>query len=417
MVRLLEDAPMKRVLNSSLFLICIFLLANPVTAGQVTINALGGLQQGTWLQLEFKAEVAGFTTDHPLEEFITELANNLDAEVMQVDANHVEIRKYYSQADLELKFLASGGKLTSYQHGVSESTAAEVKRILENKINALGTGDAKVNILTGMNNVPQYIRVELAGTDMKQAQEIVGKQGKFEIRVQTTGNLTEHVLYGDTITSVQKSSQEPAGSDNWGVGFTLSESGADAFRAAAIKYGATTDPANHNLILLLDNTTVYSAPLSVDLAGKLQSETIRQLYASTGTGRSGTQQATNLEIHLRGGALPVDVTIAGSGDVSTPPEERYTIVAIPAVILVLAIIAGVGIMQYRKQGKKTGGNHGQTAPAESGQGICTRCGHTTDTSSRYCMVCGNSLDTTPATGIKPDIGRDGFNRDFKGKER
>ena len=51
-----------------------------------------------------------------------------------------------------------------------------------------GTKDAKVNTLTGMNNVARYIRVELAGVDMKQAQEIVGKQGKFEIRVQTTGN-------------------------------------------------------------------------------------------------------------------------------------------------------------------------------------------------------------------------------------
>ena len=202
---------------------------------------------------------------------------------MLVDANHLEIRKYYSQADLEPKFIASGGKITSYQPGVSKATAEDVKRILENKINTLGTKDAKVNTLTGMNNVARYIRVELAGVDMKQAQDIVGKQGKFEIRVQTTGNQTEHVLSGETITSVQTPSQEPPGSDKWGVGFTLSEGGAAAFRAAAIKYGATADPANHNLIMLLDNKTVYSAPLSEDLAGKLQSENIRQLFASTGS--------------------------------------------------------------------------------------------------------------------------------------
>ena len=75
--------------------------------------------------------------------------------------------------------------------------------------------------------------------------------------------------------------------------------------------------------MLLDNTSVYSAPLSDDLAAKLQSDSIRQLYASTGTGKVGTQQATNLEIHLRAGALPVDVTIAGSGGVSAPLGERY----------------------------------------------------------------------------------------------
>ena len=72
-----------------------------------------------------------------------------------------------------------------------------------------------------MNNVARYIRVELAGVDMKQAQEIVGKQGKFEIRIQTTGNQTEHVLSGETITSVQTPSQEPPGSDKWGCWFYL----------------------------------------------------------------------------------------------------------------------------------------------------------------------------------------------------
>jgi len=306
------------------------------------------LQQGAWLQLEFKAEVVGFTNDRPLEEFITELTKTLDAEVVQVDANHLEIRKYYSQAELEPKFLAAGGTLTSYNQGVSKSTAEDVKRILENKINTLGTKDAKVNTLTGMNNVARYIRVELAGVDMKQAQEIVGKQGKFEIRVETTGNLTEHVLSGDTITSVQMPSQEPPGSDRWGVGFTLSDTGAAAFRTAAIKYGATADPDNHNLIMLLDNKTVYSAPLSQDLAGKLQSENIRQLFASTGSGKYGTQQATNLEIHLRAGALPVDVTIAGSGGVSAPLGERYKMMALLAGIFALITVGFVIYYRYRE---------------------------------------------------------------------
>jgi len=318
--------------------------------GNLATNLQYGLdlQQGTWLQLEFQAEVVGFTNDLPLEEFITELTKDLDTEVLQVDANHLEIRKYYSQADLEPKFLAAGGTLTSYQQGVSKSTADDVKRILENKINTLGTKDAKVNTLTGMNNVARYIRVELAGVDMKQAQEIVGKQGRFEIRVQTTGNLTEHVLSGDTITSVQNPSQEPPGSDRWGVGFTLSDTGAAAFRAAAIKYGATTDPENHNLIMLLDNETVYSAPLSEDLAGKLQAENIRQLFASTGSGKYGTQQATNLEIHLRAGALPVDVNIAGSGGVSAPMGERYKMMALLAGIFTLITVGLVIFYRYRE---------------------------------------------------------------------
>jgi preprotein translocase subunit SecD len=318
--------------------------------GHLATNLQYGLdlQQGSWIQLEFKGEVVGFTTDEPVDTFIANLTKQADAEVVQVDATHLEIRKLYSQADLEPIFTAAGGKITSYSQGVSKSTADSVKRVLENKINSLGTKDAKVNTLTGFNNVGRYIRVEMAGVDMKQAQEIVGKQGKFEIRIQTTGNTTEHVVSGDAITSVQVPSQEPAGSDKWGVAFTLSEEGATAFQNAAIKYGATDDPANHYLAMLLDNKTVYSAPLSTDLAGKLKTEKTRQLYASTGAGKSGSQQATDLEIHLRAGALPVDVTIAGSGGTSAPLGERYKTMALLAGILALITVGFVIYYRYRE---------------------------------------------------------------------
>src|SRR5512139_1617783 len=86
------------------------------------------LQQGAWIQLDMRAEVVGYTTDRQLDEFISNLSTSLDAEVLPVDANHLEIRKYFSQSDLESRFSAAGGKITSYQPGVSKSTAESVKR-------------------------------------------------------------------------------------------------------------------------------------------------------------------------------------------------------------------------------------------------------------------------------------------------
>lgn len=320
--------------------------------GNIATNLQYGLdlQHGAWIQLELKGEVVGFTTDRPMDDFLTNLSKAADAEVILIDESHLEIRKSYTQEELNPFFESAGGEITTYNVGVSKSTADTVKRILESKINAIGTKDAKVNTLTGFNNVARYIRVELAGVDMKQAQDIVGKQGKFEIRVQTTGNETEHVLSGDTITSVQLPSQEPPGSDKWGVSFTLSDAGATAFQEAAIKYGATADPENHNLIMLLDNETVYSAPLSDDLAVQLQTQKIRQLYASTGTGKYGSSQASELEIHLRAGALPVDVSIAGSGGTSAPLGERYKAMALLAGILALITVGFVIYYRYREPG-------------------------------------------------------------------
>jgi len=306
------------------------------------------LQQGAWLQLEFRAEVIGFTTDRPLTEFINDLNKKLDTDVILIDQNHLEIRKYYLQPELETALDSVGGKLTSYQQGVSKTTADNVKRILETKINTLGTKDTKVNTLTGLNNVARYIRVELAGVTMNQAQEIVGKQGKFEIRIQTVGNQTEHILYGDKITSVSPVQKFGAGSDTYSVGFTLNEAGAAAFREATVKYGATVDPANHHLIMLLDNKTVYSAPLAQDLAGKLQAEDVRQLSATTGAGTYGEQAAQNLEIHLHAGALPVDVSVAGSGSVSATLGEHFKQMCIIAGLLAILTVGLVIYYRYRE---------------------------------------------------------------------
>jgi len=318
--------------------------------GKLVTNLQYGLdlQKGAWLQMELNAEVVGYDTSLPLDTFITNLNKELDTDVVVVDENHLEIRKPFTQQELDAAFMKAGGNLTTYKQGVSKSTADTIKRTLENKINTLGTKDARVNVITDLSGVTRYIRVELAGVDMNEAQEVVGKQGKFEIRIVTTGNETEHVLYGDSITSVGNPSQESASSKVWGVSFTLSEEGAQAIRDASIKYGAVTDPTKHNLIMLLDNEQVYSAPLSSDLASKMAQGEVRQLYASTGSGTAGLNDATNLEIHLRAGALPVDVTVAGSGSVSATLGDHFKWMCVLAGIFAILTVGCVIYFRYRE---------------------------------------------------------------------
>ena len=320
-------------------------IAPRIEDGKFTTNLQYGLdlQEGTWLQMEFKAVVAGFQPDQAPEEFAKSVQDRVDAEVYLLDKDRLELRKPVTREDLEAIFSASGGRLTSYEQGVSRQTAEEVKRILENKLNALGTKDARVNPLVGLSGVSHYIRVELAGVSLSQAKEIVGKQGKFEIRIHTTGNETEHVLYGDSITTVGVPSHDSPGSPVWGVSFTLNQDGAEKLQKAAIRTGAVTKPEDHYLDMLLDGKVVYSAPLSPDLAAKLAQEPIRQLYASTGTGNAGLDAARNLEIHLRAGALPVDVVVAGSGFVPAELSDYFKMMC--AVAFIAAAIA-VGIVIY-----------------------------------------------------------------------
>lgn len=308
------------------------------------------LDGGSWIQLEFQSAIATFKSDLTVDEFVTQLRTKLDAEVFLVDENTVEVRKNISEQELREVFSELKTELVSYNPGVTKETGEDVKRILENKINSLGTRDAKVYVITALNGISRYIRIEMAGVSMGEAQEIVGKQGKFEIRIHTTGNETEHVLFGDAIQSVANPAQTPPNSDNWGVSFVISKSAGEDLRQAAIKSGATRSPEGHNLDMILDGKVVYSAPLSPDLAVELQSKPTTNLLASTGYGEEGREQAKLLEIHLRNGALPVGVSIAGSGSVSPELGDQFKFWSVLAGIFALVAVAISVYYRYREPG-------------------------------------------------------------------
>ncbi len=322
----------------------IILFPHPGPSGIDTNLQFGlDLSGGSWIQLEFESAVVTFTTSQSVDLFVSDLKKKLDADIILVDSDKIEIHKDVSEEKLRQIFSENNAELISYNQGVTKETADDIKRIMENKINSLGTRDAKVYVITGLNGISRYIRIEMAGVSMSQAQEIVGKQGKFEIRIVTTGNQTEHVIFGDAIKSVANPAQTPPNSNNWGVSFVMRPEGAEAFRQAAIKYGAVNDPNNHDLQMMLDGTLVYSAPLSSDLAGTLQSKSSPDLIASTGSGESGKEQARMLEIHLRNGALPVEVRIAGSGSVSPELGDQFKMWCLLAGIFAL-IAVGISVL-------------------------------------------------------------------------
>ena len=128
----------------------------------------------------------------------------------------------------------------------------------------------------------------------------------------------------------------------------MSDQGAEAFRQACIQYGAVDKPEAHPLLMILDNVTVYNAPLNPQLAQKLKTGPERQLIATTGAGDSGLQEAMKLEIHLRAGALPVDVTIAGSGTVPALMGEQFKLMSLLSGILALLTVGIVVLVRYRE---------------------------------------------------------------------
>ena len=271
------------------------------------------------------------------------LENNLNAEVLPIPGDFIrfEIRKGVTEDELNAVLAPVDGNVDMFREGVTEETRDLTKQILDNKLNTLGLKEIPIRTV-GDN----YILIDLAGVDITTAREIASKPGKFEIRIQVKGNETAHVLYGDQITSVGVPEQERG--EAWGVSFTISDKGAAALRDAAIKYGAVTNPGEHLLNMYLDERLVFSAPLAPELARNIQSVPVRNLVSTTGQGEEGKTRSKELQVHLRAGALPVDVEVIGSGQVSAELGEKFKEQVAIAGIFTLFVVAFVVYLRYRQ---------------------------------------------------------------------
>ncbi len=280
---------------------------------------------------------------------INYLKKNLDADVqlnVAVAPVRYEIRTNITRESLNALLAPVGGRVPAgedaFVMGVSRETVDETKKVLDSKLNRLGLQDIKVRVVDN-----KYILIDLAGMDVAAAQEVVGKPGKFEIRIQTENNESMHVLYGDAVETVDIPQGERNG--GWGVPFVLSEEGAMTFQKAAIDAGATKRPEDHYISMYLDKDEIFSAPLAPELASSLQKAPSRSMQATVGGGDAGSTKAKELYIHLREGALPVNVEVVGSGQVSAALGRQFKLQMVIAGLIALLAVAGMIFYRYRER--------------------------------------------------------------------
>jgi preprotein translocase subunit SecD len=282
----------------------------------------------------------------------TYLADTLKTEVIPTlvsDGVEYEIRTAITQEELEALMEKVGGSIVTdingdpvYKEGVTTETRDLTKEILSDKLNSIGLKDIPVKTVG-----EDYILIDFAGIDLATAKNIAEKPGKFEIRIVTQGNESKHVLYGDEIESVSiVGYHEDQG--QWYVPFTLTDAGAQALQEIAIETGATQDPMSHNLVMYLDENEVYSAPLSYSAADKLEQAPIYSWQASTGADEESKTRAEELQIHLRAGALPVNVELMGSGHVDASLGQQFKTQAVIAGMIALLAVAFVIFRKYNK---------------------------------------------------------------------
>ena len=109
------------------------------------------LEGGSWIQLEFQADVVTVQTPVDINAVASSMAKTLDCTVIPIDLGKVEVDKKFSEAELKAAVEKAGAVFIGTETGVGKDTADSVKRILESKVNSLGTNDVKVNVLTGIS--------------------------------------------------------------------------------------------------------------------------------------------------------------------------------------------------------------------------------------------------------------------------
>ena len=288
----------------------------------------------------------------------TYLSKHLTCEVIYLGSDTYEIRSMVIESDLSDLLASVGGSIKKdiqgkpeFKEEVTKETQELTKEVLNEKLNIWGLKEIPITPV-GSN----ILLVDLAGIDLSTAQDIVTTPGKFEIRVQTTNNTTGHVLWGERITAVDIPKMQDG---SWGVGFTLNSKGAREFGIAAVKYGAADDPDAHELVMLLDDREVYSAPLNPTLASDLAGLyeiygedgdwPPRGLVANTGSGDEGEIEARQLQVHLSAGALPVQVTVIASGQVPASLGAQFKEQALIAGLFALLTVALVIFLRYRQK--------------------------------------------------------------------
>lgn len=280
----------------------------------------------------------------------TYLSKALDTEVVTITSESgvtYEIRTAITEEQLEALLEKVGATIhknedgtSTYKEGVSTQTRDLTKSILSDKLNSLGLKDIPVRTVG-----EDYILIDFAGIDLAKAKEIAEKPGKFEIRIQTTGNETEHVIYGDSIISVGVPTFHD---EQWHTPFTLNDDGARTLQKVALDTGAIDNPDEHYLMMYLDGVEIYGAPLSYSAAAKLREAPIYSWEASTGTDETAKEQAEALQIHLRAGALPVNVVLVGSGHVDAGLGSQFKTQAMIAGLISLVAVAAVVFFKYRR---------------------------------------------------------------------
>lgn len=208
-----------------------------------------------------------------------------------------------AQGEHVLKLKAGNGTVT-------DSQLSQTKSILESRFQERGYSATISTMRDNQSNA--YVLVDYGDTPNNDTVSIATTPGVFEMRIQTSGNESEHILFADDVKEVSSAMSYPDSNGAWGISFSLSTSGAQKFQQACIDSGATRDPNHHYVMMLLDGHVFYNNPISGTMAGSIATKQVNTFRAMMGTGDTGKAMASQVYMCLKEGSLPISLEVVNS---------------------------------------------------------------------------------------------------------
>ncbi len=222
--------------------------------------------------------------------------------------------------------------------GTSREEMEAAQSVIENRINALGVAEPEVR-LEGSNR----ISVELPGVeDAEEAVRVIGTTAKLQfVRVDTGAIVVEGSQLTDASAYMDQETVDP--DKMYGVSLEFNNEGTRAFAEATAELASSyaLDDQNRCIAIILDGQ-VISAPRV--------EEAIPNGRAQISGSFSTLEEAQSLAMMLKGGALPVDLTIVEKQ--TTGPQLGADSIAksIRAAVIGVLALAIFMIAVYRVPG-------------------------------------------------------------------
>jgi len=201
--------------------------------------------------------------------------------------------------------------------GVSNETAETMRSLIESRFSGFSE-NYTVLLEPPESGVHRYLVINYSGINQTIAKRLATSEGKFEMTMDSTNGQRQLLIDNSDLVKnsivVISNSESPENrkfTDKYVVGIKITEAGAKKFQRLANNLGATTNPEEHKISIILDDEVLQYSPLSSGSGGgadKLKTDIVDSFAIPAGKGEYGRINSQFIAQILKFGPLPVEAT-------------------------------------------------------------------------------------------------------------